>query len=799
MLSLVNQQKEIIACGREVKFTDISTQQGFIDLVHEQIWQLITDTDKKITPTDIELIGVAWPSLVQDNADQRLLFPSFLIPGFNEENGRYDATLFRPKGLSNARIEALHDGASAAVGIFQAQHENPVTDVWVLGLGTGLGEGVVSKGKVRKHLIDIWMDKFFYKIYRLTRNGHEYDLYLDDPEDNLSALASGCRFGGRRFARDFMLHLFRNIGENTSDIIQYFQGTATEDERAFLMKEETQQDLRDFIDRKIWLLPPALEACVLKITSRKALQKQPDRIAYAFLEEVAKDIAKVLAATIFHHYKQGNIQTPLKIVLNGSFGRFFGFDSTKQEDLFLQLINNHIKNCSAEVIRHYKKREEIQAFAKQKAGKERHSYVAHEFYQMMQFLKERYHEQYTVHEIPLLTIYRELLDPSNTFEAGLWTSLGFDVIPEELEFIQKIMALKREIINNQPIDEPIHAIIDSLKKDFRSSSLQFYEDKIYDSRGKGTFRKADKELLQNVAQQFEASSVKPVGWTADQLDIIYSISGRINDLIEIDGEKYVIKQVNETGEELNRLLQFLDRTAGDYTEARFTIPSLVKTHSGSLSFSFEGKTFILLPYLPSLDPASKNNNRDKIRQAATALPHIHQRIKKSFETPSASQKEVTIEKEILPEDLKPIWKETQEFLRTTQLPQWITHGDYSPNNLLFDEHGNLKVVLDPRTQIGSRILDIVFLAINSSDAYCNDDSILELITTEYQKEAELLGLPLSEEEIKAIPHYAMLRLFQYYQEAYKNQDNFEQALLALRIKKVSTAQNDITKRILLAA
>ena len=155
MLSLVNQQKEIIACGREVKFTDISTQQGFIDLVHEQIWQLITDTDKKITPTDIELIGVAWPSLVQDNADQRLLFPSFLIPGFNEENGRYDATLFRPKGLSNARIEALHDGASAAVGIFQAQHENPVTDVWVLGLGTGLGEGVVSKGKVRKHLIDI--------------------------------------------------------------------------------------------------------------------------------------------------------------------------------------------------------------------------------------------------------------------------------------------------------------------------------------------------------------------------------------------------------------------------------------------------------------------------------------------------------------------------------------------------------------------------------------------------------------------------------------------------------------------
>ncbi|MBU4304056.1 MAG: NAD(P)H-hydrate dehydratase [Candidatus Omnitrophica bacterium] len=100
-----------------------------------------------------------------------------------------------------------------------------------------------------------------------------------------------------------------------------------------------------------------------------------------------------------------------------------------------------------------------------------------------------------------------------------------------------------------------------------------------------------------------------------------------------------------------------------------------------------------------------------------------------------------------------------------KLPRCIIHGDFRPENVLYDDEGKVKNVLDwdtARQEV--RIYDVVrslFYDLNKDGMAFNMEELKKWVI-HYQQAAEKRGYPLSEAEIRVIPEMLRARFIQQF-------------------------------------
>lgn len=338
-------RKDFRDCDKVSNADSQTKREWLIDRIVEQIEYANRQLKERMGDSlHVEGVGVAWAGPVKPNG--LIVGPN--IDGFKfsdltsaerEAGGVPLAQLIGSKLGSSLNpggidIQFLNDGDAAAIANFQqAKLDNGL----LLTIGTGIGSGIVSNGKVL-YSVNGFKDRIgeigHHILYHPTHHRYFYYGVLTRGRivEEMTPHSISQRLAGPGLAKKFVTRMQRELGYDT-DALHHFLNSS-QDHTAIRFSEielaacEANEDLGPIIEKKI-----------LKLVTYKA--NQGNKSAISFIKEVGYEIGLGIGVFIKEFEKEGYVR---HLIVSGSVGKSFGKGLADEHgnDLFLSQISKGI-------------------------------------------------------------------------------------------------------------------------------------------------------------------------------------------------------------------------------------------------------------------------------------------------------------------------------------------------------------------------------------------------------------------------------------------------------------------------
>ena len=323
----------------------ITKREWLIERIVEQIQQAHNQLKQRVEDSlEVEGIGIAWAGPVKPNG--LIVGPNIdgfkfndLTPDERNAGGVPLADLIIQKVKSNIlskniEIQFLNDGDAAAIANFQ---EAKLDNGLLLTIGTGIGSGIVSEGKVLNS-VNGFKDRIGEIGHHILYhpNHHRYFYYgvltRGRIKEELTPHSISQRLAGPGLARKFVTRLKRELAYDTDAINAFLNSCQNYCSIRFSEIElaacEVNLDLGPIIEKKI-----------LKLVTHKA--NNGNKSAISFIKEVGYEIGLGLGVFIKEFEKEDYVSN---LIVSGSVGKSFGCGLVDENgnDLFLSQISKGI-------------------------------------------------------------------------------------------------------------------------------------------------------------------------------------------------------------------------------------------------------------------------------------------------------------------------------------------------------------------------------------------------------------------------------------------------------------------------
>lgn len=292
----------------------------------------------------VEGVGIAWAGPVKPNG---------LIVGPNIDGFKFSdlteqelnaggiplADLIREKvgdSLTNGSVDIqfLNDGDAAAIANFQkAKLDNGL----LLTIGTGIGSGIVSEGKVL-YSVNGFKDRIgeigHHILYHPTHHRYFYYGVLTRGRivDEMTPHSISQRLAGPGLAKKFVTRMQRELGYDTDAMNSFLN--SCQNHTSIRFSEIELAACEENVD-----LGPIIEKKILKLVTHKA--NNGNKSAISFIKEVGYEIGLGIGVFIKEFEKEGYVRN---LIVSGSVGKTFGKGLIDENgnDLFLSQISKGI-------------------------------------------------------------------------------------------------------------------------------------------------------------------------------------------------------------------------------------------------------------------------------------------------------------------------------------------------------------------------------------------------------------------------------------------------------------------------